>query len=37
MRETTGQDDRPARVQNTGPLNMDAVLKIDQLVNPQRH
>lgn len=37
MRETNGQDDRPAREKNTGTLNMDAVLKIDQLVNPQRH
>jgi hypothetical protein len=37
VRDTTGQDDRPERAKNTGTLNMDAVLKIDQLVNPQRH
>ncbi|MFT3706884.1 MAG: hypothetical protein QM817_04375 [Archangium sp.] len=37
MRDTTGQADGPVRERNTGTLNMDAVLKIDQLVNPQRH
>lgn len=36
MREQ-GQDDRPQREQNTGTLNVDRVLQIDQLVNPVRH
>lgn len=37
MVATRGEDDAPQREKATGTLNLDAVLKIDQVVNPQRH